>query len=170
MKEGGSLFDEQVYLATQVRSGNARFAFVDPDGRLKSWLAVVVRSRTGVVYAAQCEGVATAQRLVEGYLVLLGTSKHDPDGGIIDLTPFTEVFHKDGECMWNWQGRELPGERLVVLERLVEEISYWRCGLDGTDSKHQLRIDQDRIEQLAEAWIPVQTPDGAGVLLYSNCD
>jgi hypothetical protein len=166
----GSFVDEQAYLAARVQSGNVRFVFLDPDGTLESWLAVVVGSQTGVVYATQCEGVATKQRFVEGYLVLLGGSKYDPDGGMIDPAPLTEVFHKDGACIWSWQGRELPGERFAKLDKLIEEIPYWRCGLDGSDDKCHLRIDKDRVEQVAEAWIPVETPDGPGVLLYKNCD
>jgi hypothetical protein len=37
-------------------------------------------------------------------------------------------------------------------------------------SKYPLRIDPARIDEIAEAWIPVETPDGPGVLLYKNCD
>jgi hypothetical protein len=33
-----------------------------------------------------------------------------------------------------------------------------------------MTIDKDRIDQIAEAWIPVETTDGPGVLLYQNCD
>ena len=180
-----SFDDEQAYLAAQVRSGDFRFVFLDPDGTLDSWLAVVVRSKSGVVYANQCEGVATKQRLVEGYLVLLGGWKYEVDGGVIDPTLLTEIFHRDGACMWRWVGRELPSERFAELNKLIDEIPYWRCGLEGgigtlrgktdecierTDARLHLRIDTNRAEQIAEAWIPVETPDGPGVLLYKNCD
>jgi len=183
-----SFADEQAYLAAQVRLAGAPFVFLDPDGTFNSWLAVVVRGQTGVIYATQCAGVATEQRLVEGYLVPLGGWKYDVDNGRIELAPLTQVFHQDDACMWSWQGSALPVERLAMLTRLIEEIPFWRCRLNGlpaeagssavpgppavagSDSKHALHLDLARSDEIAEAWIPVETPHGPGVLLYKNCD
>jgi hypothetical protein len=33
-----------------------------------------------------------------------------------------------------------------------------------------MTVDKYRIDQIAEAWILVETTDGLGVLLYQNCD
>lgn len=166
----GSFRDEQAYLAARIRTKDARIVYLDPDGTLTEWIAIVIRCKTGVVYGTQCAGVATEERFIEGYLILVGGSKYDADEGKLEVGPFVDVFHKNGGCQCGWIGRGLPPERQALLSRLVESIPYWRVGLDGSDQKDRLRIDPACVEQLAEAWIPVLTPDGPGVLLYQNCD
>lgn len=166
----GSFEDEQAYLAARVRREAGRYVFLDPDGTRSGWLVLVVRHETGVIYGTQCAGTATEQRLVEGYLVLLGGSKYDVDDGAIDPDPLNKIFHEGDGCQYSWRGRRLPAERFAKLRTLVEQIPYWFCRLDGHDKKYPLRIDESRIAELAEAWIPVTTPDGPGVLLYKNCD
>lgn len=166
----GSFEDEQAYLAARVRAGHVRFVYLDPDGTCPEWLVLVVRHETGVIYGTQCAGVATDQRFIEGYLVPNGGSKYDVDEGGIQIRSLQEVFHEQEGCRWNWTGRALPPERFALLRKLVEGIAYWCCSLDGQDRKQPLRIDTARLVQLAEAWIPVETPDGPGVLLYKNCD
>lgn len=164
----GSFQDEQAYLAARVRAGEVRFVYLDPDGTFPEWLTLIVRHETGVIYGTQCAGVATEQRFIEGYAVPIGGSKYDVDEGGIRVGAFQDVFHDQGACKWNWTGYALPAERLALLKNLVEEIPYW-C-LDGRDRKYSLRIDATRLAQLAEGWIPVETPDGPGVLLHDNCD
>lgn len=166
----GTFADEQAYLAACIRNRASRLVYLDPDGTFHGWLAVVVRRDTGVIYGTQCAGVATEQRFVEGYLIPLGGSKYENDEGSIEIDALTEIFHEDGWCKYCWRGRELPLDRLARLGNLLQTIPYWHCDLDAHDSKHPLRIDQSRIDELAEAWIPVETPDGPGVLLYQNCD
>jgi hypothetical protein len=113
--------------------------------------------------------VAVEQRLVEGYLVPLGGSKVDVDNKIY-LQPFTDVFHGDGGCHYDWRGSDLPPRELNRLKRLVREIPFWHCGLTGVGEKRQLEVDEKRMDEIAEAWVPVITPYGRGVLLYKNCD
>lgn len=158
---------EQAELA--ARDG-LRHVFLDPDGTLPDWLFVVVRAATGVVYATQCAGLAVEVRLVEGYLVPLGGSKFDADGSAIEIDPLRQVFHDHGDCQPSWTGAGLPPERFARLARMVESIPYWRCDARGDGVKSPLTIDSARNDQIAEGWIPVVTPDGPGVLLYSNCD
>lgn len=162
--------DEQAYLAARVRLGRVQFVSLDPDETLPPWLVVVVRSATGVVYGTQCAGVATEERLIEGYLVLLGGPRLGTESEPIDLASLNDVFHEGDACMWKWKGRDFPNERLARLRALIETIPYWQCILEGRDTGHRLRIDASRIHELAEAWVPVETPDGPGVVLYKNCD
>jgi hypothetical protein len=166
----GSFHDEQAYLSARVRMKDVRFVYLDPDGTLPAWIAVVVCRETGVVYGTQCAGAATEQRFIEGYLVPVGGSKYDADQGSIQVGPFVDVFHEERGCRWGWTGRVLPIERLARLENLIAEISFWTSTLDAVDQKFPLSFDPIRREQLVEAWIPVQTPDGPGVLVYKNCD
>lgn len=111
----GSYEDEQAYLSARVRMGAPPFVYLDPDGTLPDWLAVVVRRETGIIYGTQCAGVATEERFVEGYLVLLGGWKYDGDGGRIELPPFNEIFHEGDACKWGWRGTAVPRERLAKL-------------------------------------------------------
>jgi hypothetical protein len=166
----GSFEDEQAYLAALVRLEKVKFVYLDPDGTLHDWLGVVVRHETGVVYGTQCGGVATLQRLIQGYLVLLGGSTYDVDEEIVRLDPLYGIFHEDDACKWNWVGRALPTERLTALSDLVRSIPYWQCNFVSDGSKYPLQLDTSRMDEIAEAWIPVETPDGAGVLVYKNCD
>jgi hypothetical protein len=161
---------EQEKLKDRILSNVLRLVQLDPDGTLDGWLGVVVRHPTGIVYANQCAGVATENRLVEGYLQLLGGSQYDVDRGMISLGPFTDAFHEGDACKYVWRGREVPTERLAQLAKLVGEIPYWLARLDASDTKQALRLDRTRIDEIAEAWIPVETPDGPGVLVHKNCD
>ncbi len=163
--------EEQARLAERIRRGECQFVFLDPDGTLSPWLAVVIRRGMGVVYGTQCAGVATDQRFVEGYLVPLNGSKYDVDGALpVGITALNDVFHEDDKCSWGSGSLPLPADRLAKLSTLVEQIPYWCCRLETADSKHSLRLDMSRIDEMAEGWVPVTTPDGSGVLVYRNCD
>lgn len=166
----GSFADEQAYLAARVRLNDVRFVYLDPDGTAPEWLTLVMRSDTGVVYGTQCAGLATEQRFVEGYLVLLGGSKYNLDDGPIDVPALRDVFHEGDACKWGWAGSVLPSERQAQLSRLVEGIPYWQCDMHEPGRKYSISLDTARLAEVAEAWIPVRTPDGPGVLLYQNCD
>lgn len=166
----GSFQDEQAYLAARVRLKDVRFVYLDPDGTLPDWMAIVVRFETGIVYGTQCAGVVAEQRFIEGYYVPVGGATYDVEEGKIEVGPFVDVFHEKEGCQWGWTGRAMPTARLAQLSKLVGSVPYWFCKLDGTDQKYPLRLDAARLEQLAEAWIPVETPNGPGVLVYQNCD
>jgi hypothetical protein len=115
----------------------------------------------------QCAGAATDERLVEGYFIPLGCWR---DGEGIRLGALNEVFHDGDACRWGYQASSLPAERFRKLGALVEGVPYWRCFLGGHDDKRSIRLDGNRIDEMAEAWIPVNTPDGEGILVYKNCD
>lgn len=166
-----SFEDEQTYLAARVRLNDARFVGLDADGTLEPWLAIAIQYPTNVVYGTQCAGVRTEERFIEGYLLPLGGSKFGAEDERIRLDALTEVFHEGDVCISRWVGNALPEERMERLRVLVEQIPYWQCALSpGQDNKDHLRLDCNRAAQIAEAWIPVETPDGLGVLLYKNCD
>jgi hypothetical protein len=67
-------------------------------------------------------------------------------------------------------GPELSEKRLATLETLVASISCEEVfGLDFRTAG-QLRLDRSRFNEITEAWVPVQTPHGPGVLCFENCD
>jgi hypothetical protein len=64
----------------------------------------------------------------------------------------------------------LPEAQLARVRRAVAEIRFWRRGHDGQDHPVQLSVDERRLAELDEAWVPVATPDGPGYLLWKNSD
>ncbi|MER7579655.1 DUF6210 family protein [Kitasatospora sp. NPDC097691] len=138
-----------------------RFVFLDPDGTSgRGWSSVLVEAKTGVVYQQQYGGTACRQGRIEGFLV--------PLSGRDELDALRELFEKHfrGAGTWNhvW-----PDDERERLRDLIGAVRYWAC--DGTTEKpHPLRLDESRIGDADEAWVPVITPDGPGVLVWLNSD
>jgi hypothetical protein len=151
-----------------------RAVFIDPDGTCHSYLGVIVAHPTGVSYFQQCGGVDTIERSLEGFFVPLGGTSFDPEQGHLDSVGLTAVFHDQG-CQFGGASRDgkpqLPPERIEELRLLVEAIPYWVTSATGdSDRRDHLRLDDSRLADLVEAWIPVITPDGPGILTWPNCD
>ncbi|MEU9792807.1 DUF6210 family protein [Streptomyces sparsogenes] len=137
-----------------------RFVFLDPDGASEDWLHVVVQAATGVTYQQQYGGTACLHGQVEGYLVPVFA----PDA----LEGLCELFegHFQGAGTWHHPWTD---EELARLRELVADVTFWAC--DGRNEKPgPLRLDEDRLAEADEAWLPVTTPDGPGVLLWCNSD
>ncbi|MFW5418196.1 hypothetical protein J0910_16415 [Nocardiopsis sp. CNT-189] len=138
-----------------------RYVFLDPDGTFgDDWLYVVVEAPTGVFYQQQYGGTACRHGQVEGFLVPV----FNPDA----LEAFRELFEKEfrgtGMHCRSWA----EGETARLREG-VADIRYWAC--DEQDAEeHRLRLDESRLDEADEAWVPVATPDGPGVLVWCNSD
>ena len=169
-QESGSFLDEQNYLKARVRHQQARFVYLDPDETWGSWVMVVIRFPTGIIYGTQCAGTGTLQRYVEGYLVPSAGIKFQPLVGKVNSKHLREVFHQGSNCVWSWTGNNLPDNQREILAKLVSEIPYWQQHGLESETRGCLNLDLSRTDEIAEAWIPVQTLDGDGVLLFDNCD
>lgn len=137
-----------------------RFVTLDQDGTADGWLHVVVKAQTGVSYQQQYDGHMCRQGRVEGFLVPV----FGPDG----LTALRNLFERDlaGAGTWN---HSWPDDERERLRGIIESIPYWAS--DGhTEELHALRLDESRISDTDEAWVPVITPDGPGLLLWPNSD
>jgi hypothetical protein len=167
-----AFIEEQNALYARMKRDEVRVVEVDPDGTfLENWLAVVIRHPTGVVYSQQCAGVACEHRLAEGYLVILGGAAFADCEPPIETDELIQVFHDGDACMWPWTGNKVPEERIAWLEKLLRRIPYWAYEGGNPLGVHAaLELDPERHDEIAEAWIPVRTPDGGGVLIYENCD
>ena len=156
----------------------SRRVIIDPDGTSQAYLGVIIQFDTGVVYEQQCAGTETDLRGVEGYFVPLGGCRYDPNQGPIDFAALRAPFHNGGGCSFGGRPYKapantcnLPSERLAQLRAAVESITYW--GSDDSraaDLRTHLTIDDSRMGELVEAWVPVLTPDGPGILTWPNCD
>lgn len=154
---------------SEIHGANrTRYVFLDPDGTQHDWICVVVRAGTGVVYQQQYGGTATHLSGVEGYLVPL--TGWDPVTDRDGLRELRDIF--EGRL----RGFGLAGppgpELLDRLRSAVGVVHYWSSGWtsDWCPDRIPLQIDEDRLDELDEAWIPVRTPDGPGVLLWDNSD
>ncbi|MEV6106358.1 DUF6210 family protein [Streptomyces sp. NPDC051940] len=62
------------------------------------------------------------------------------------------------------------GDDLARLRAIVAEVTYWSSNSLQWSEPHALGLDETRIAELDEAWVPVRTPDGSGVLMWANSD
>lgn len=122
------------------------------------WLAVVIEHPTGVIYENQIGGMTNYQGRVEGFLVPVFN-----DEALAELQSVFEDELRGG------------GTRLMVwdpalwarLRAAVDSVTYWPC---DAGQPVNLAIDEERAGEVNEAWIPVLTPDGRGVLVWNNSD
>jgi len=141
--------------------------FIDPDGTLGASSGsaafgafVIVRSATGVTYAHQCGGIASELRSAEGFLV--------PVGGARIAEPLIAFFAREG-CGPPNNARWSDGP-VAELRALVAEIPAWRTSPHDQGERLRLSLDESALEEITEAWVPVISPYGRGVLIFSNCD
>lgn len=142
------------------------------DGPAEGWLYVVVRAPTRVIYKHQYGGVMCRHGEVQGYLVpVFG------DQALAELREFFEgtlgalgtTTHDRPEVTHDWSQ-----DQLDLLRRAVAQI-FWGAD-DDPDPPWKLAedvplvLDEGRAEQVDEAWLPVLTPAGPGVLWWSNSD
>jgi hypothetical protein len=149
--------------------------FLDPDGTQEFGLYVIVETATGVEYSHQCAGLYNEIRTMEGFLV--------PLGGFDESRPLQKFFrvHFHGnpplpkEFAASVYGAKWTEELLDELEALVAQIDFWKTSSpnDTEDDQTQrafLHLDRSRVRELTEAWVPVATVYGVGVLVFSNSD
>jgi hypothetical protein len=138
--------------------GEAHYVFLDPDGTIGDFgLLLVVRASTGVTYAHQCGGLATEIQKAEGFPVPL----HPQDQA--GLKAFFDRYHGNPPMVWE-------KDELKELARIVACIHAFRTTADDDDTRANLTLDDGRIEELTEGWVPVISPMGAGVLVFQNSD
>lgn len=143
-----------------------RYVFLDPDGTQgRDWLYVIVRASTGICYEQQYGGTATRSGHVEGYLVPV---RSDP--ALAELRTFFERHLRGAGA----EGRSWPEDDLRRLRGAVAKVVFWESAADpdGVDGRgpRTLELDESRLGDLDEAWVPVLTADGPGVLVWQNSD
>lgn len=119
------------------------------------WLMLVVSKETGVIYLNQIGGVYCNEGAIEGYGVLV---------------PYPHVAKELYEVFNGGTSR--------TLEEVVSSLGFIKgddririvwLGDDINDPFH-LQVDHDRKDELQEAWVPVKTPFGLGILMWNNSD
>lgn len=136
-----------------------------------NFVLLAIHAPTGVIYEQQCGGSYCDHREIEGYLTLL--VRQEPDDTTADrfgVSPadLTAIFHnEDDHCHFSQPWLITP-ERVERLSALILTLGYFG-GPDGAPVQG-FELDRSRIGEVYEAWVPVTTADGTGVLLWNNCD
>ncbi|MFH9353141.1 DUF6210 family protein [Kitasatospora sp. NPDC017646] len=138
-----------------------RHVQLDPDGCGGGWMFVIVAAPTDVVYQNQCGGYACAQYEQEDYLVPLYGTDLDEE--------MNEIF-VGALKGYGMRGQEWPALVVDRLRAAVGSLGIYGSGRGGDPYPPSLVLDEFRLSDAAEAWIPVITPDGSGVLVRENSD
>jgi hypothetical protein len=139
------------------------YIFLNPDWTEDIGLHVIVEAPTGVVYAHQCAGCLTETRAVEGFLIPVGGA----EAARRIYAWFWSTFK--GNCYGPIEWVE--GRQLRELEVLVAQVPCWLTHPDGQDDERRfLELDKNRLGDCVEAWVPVKTPYGRGILVLENSD
>lgn len=137
--------------------------FLDESGALGSDLGVqlIVQAPTGVVYGNQCGGHGCRYREAEGYLI--------PVAGP-DAARELQSWFLGRMGSWCCDGRDdWTPETIAELRELVAALPFLRTWEGGTP-RGSLELDEERLDECQEAWIPVRTPYGPGSLALANSD
>ena len=136
--------------------------FLNPDGTQPFGVIAIIAAPTGVTYSSQCAGTSNENRSIEGFVIpVAGEEQADEIHGW-----FWKRFHGNSNSRDIEWSESLTNE----LGKLIRTIPIWSTGHDENDERHFLSLDENRIHECAEAWIPVSTPYGIGILTLRNSD
>jgi len=142
-----------------------KFIFIDTDGTLDSWIYLLVESKTNIIYSSQCNGTDNEIRYLEGFLVPVGGEVYNVSlNQKINIDKLINIFKKKSKTQTN-------NFDIEELKRNIEQITIWYSEeIDGNDIRDHLMLNLDRLDEVVEAWVPVLTPWGGGVLIWKNSD
>ncbi|MFE2825499.1 DUF6210 family protein [Streptomyces sp. NPDC059271] len=138
-----------------------RRVFLDIDETGSGWLFVVVAAPTGVIYQTQGGGYGCVAYEQEGYLLPFYVP--GADAGLNDL--FVGALKSCGSRRLDW-----PPNLLDRLRQEVADLHIWGSANQDDVSPTPLALDESRLAETDEAWVPVLTPDGPGILVWQNSD
>ncbi len=124
------------------------------------WIAVIVEALTGVIYENQTGGVRCLPRRMEGYYVPV----HVEQG----LQRLRHAF----EVSLGGSGTTQLGLPVDVLEEVRAAVSMliMMSSTRPGNPEMPISVDDSRLNEIDEAWVPVTTPDGPGILTWENSD
>jgi hypothetical protein len=123
-------------------------------------MAVICEAETGVRYTHQTGRVRCLPRTTEGYYAPVFDGQ--------SLAELRALF-EDELAMQGARGG--PEVLNPYVERIRAAVALVRMDSStGGPSEARLKLDDSRLAEADEAWIPVVTPDGPGVLIWDNSD
>ena len=140
-----------------------RLVWIDPDGSIDhDWMAVIVRAATGTSYRHQYGGTACRHATVEGYLVPVFSRVAYARLRAL----FEETLRGAGTWDWTWPEDLLAELRVTVAMIGMPPSTY----TDMTVDTQPLSLEESRMDELDEAWVPVVCADGPALLIWPNSD
>ncbi len=138
-----------------------RHVDVNPsDFLMHPWMAVLVPASTGVTYINQTGGVACRPRQIEGYYVPVFDQKgHDLLRSIFEVTLGGSGTYR----RVTWTGQMLDDLRTAVARVRMNSSQ-------GGHAEVPLILDESRLTEIDEAWVPVTSADGPAILIWENSD
>jgi hypothetical protein len=136
---------------------------LDPDGSGsgRGWVCVIVAAATGVVYRVQGGGFGCVPYEQEGYLIPLFGRDLDEELRAV----FVGELHGQGT-----RGLDRPEPLLDRLRAAVAEFHLYGSANREDLYPAPLALDESRLPEADEAWVPVVTPDGPAILTWENSD
>lgn len=139
------------------------------------FIGLILHAPTGVIYEHQFGGTGCWHDGIEGYFVPVSRAEIDPDADVyspsrheLDTDLLKAVFHHpdDPDRCWACSAADLPDENVERLAALIDLLCYYGGGYE----MRQFELDRLRLADGREAYVPVLTPDGPGLLVWNNCD
>lgn len=132
------------------------------DDSARLGLLLIVEYPTGVEYGNQCAGYTNQEMRAEGFLIPLGD--HNKERELYNF--FWTEFR--GNCYVPYN--EWTAERTGKLSDIIREIACWYTEFGKVGKLQSLKLDERRMDECVEAWIPVISPYGKGILTLMNSD
>lgn len=151
-----ALVDEETARG-RAPTGPLTFRLPTDRGSSQQNMLVLVPGETGLVYEHEYGGVGCQHVEIEGFLV---PAWAEPEAWAALDQLFRELL--DGKGV----GDHERSDAVQIARDAVEQIWYRGTG----DRMAPLQIDDERADELDEAWVPVLTPDGPAYLVWTNGD
>jgi hypothetical protein len=123
-------------------------------------MAVFVPASAGISYENQTGGFACLPRQIEGYYVpVFNQLAYESLRSIFEVTLGGSGTYRG--VVWEGKMRDDLGEAVAECE--------WTHRVGGP-IEVPLVLDESRLLEIDEAWVPVISPDDPGVLIWENSD
>ncbi|MCY1030791.1 DUF6210 family protein [Corallococcus sp. BB11-1] len=151
------------------------YVFLNPDGLRPFGLGVIVQAPTGVMYGNQCDGHLNEMRWAEGFFVPLHSvdlSLDPDDDEVFNVEHALFDFFKKGFRGHPYMREVWTPSHFERLALLVSRVPMWHATHPDQvlGERLHLALDRERLDEVTEAWVPVLTPYGPGILVFENCD
>ncbi|KIQ65625.1 hypothetical protein TR51_17575 [Kitasatospora griseola] len=146
-----------------THTDDKRHIFLDPDGigADQGWMFVIVAAPTGVVHQNQGGGF--------GCIPVPAGGLSDPavraGPGRLPAGDLRRRAERTGSRRLDW-----PAELLDRLRAAVADFGVYGSGRHDDAFPTWLALDESRLSEVDEAWVPVLTPHSPGVLVWENSD
>jgi hypothetical protein len=139
-----------------------RRILLNPDDSFSPGLLLIVEAATNTTYEQQCGGYAVALRSAEGFLIPVGGER---EARVIYDWFVTAFKGHSYAAADSWRA-----QRVAELQELVRRVPCWIRASTDADEARSLELDMKRLDQCIEAWIPVLSPYGHGILTLDDSD